>query len=102
MRQTALEELKLGRSPISNPAAVAGFLSCFFPNLKYINGDWRSAEVLADEEVLFSEEETQEIIAEAECRVAWRSVVDNILPEIARARKHERNAHARDGGATSA
>ncbi|KAI1790172.1 hypothetical protein LXA43DRAFT_1095697 [Ganoderma leucocontextum] len=92
--QTSLEVLRLGRSPMGNPAAVGGFLSCFFPNLENIRGEWRPAEVLdAGEEGLdFSEEETREIIAEAECRMAWYRVVDNILPEIAHAREQERNA----------
>ena len=89
--QTRLVELKLGRSSISNPAAVAGFLSCYFPNVKYIHGDWRPASVLEqDDGVFYSEEETREIIAEVECRAAWYKVVDNILPEIARIREHER------------
>ncbi|KAM5534995.1 hypothetical protein V8D89_011368 [Ganoderma adspersum] len=98
-----LEELKLGRSAIGNPATVAGFLSCYFPKVKYIRGDWRRAEILGDEEILFSEEETREIIAEAECAAAWRRVVDKILPEMGQIRNNERKARcAAKGGGTPA
>lgn len=99
-----LEELKLGRSAIGNPAAVAVFLSCYFPKVKYIRGDWRRAEILGDEEILFSEEETREILEEAEWGAAWRRVVNNILPEMGQIRNNERKARraAKRGGTPAA
>ena len=105
--ESPLEELRLGRSPLNldDPAGVAGFLFCFFPKLKTVHGQWRPAEIL-DPDFLgndpnWSEEEVQEIIAEAECRDAWHWVVETVLPEFRQIRKGERKAydHTRRGEA---
>ncbi|KAI1786374.1 hypothetical protein LXA43DRAFT_1110108 [Ganoderma leucocontextum] len=96
--ENPLEELRLGRSPIRDPAAVAGFLSCFFPKLKTVHGQWRPMELLdpefldGDPHLDWSEEEVREIIAEAEWEAAWHWAVETVLPEIRQIRKGERKA----------
>ncbi len=90
--ESPLEELRLGRSPIGDAVAVAGFLSCVFPNLTEICGHWRSIQELLDQ---WSEGEFREIIAEAECRAAWHWVVDSALPEFRQIRDSERNQYRR-------
>lgn len=89
MEQRRLIMLKVGRSPIEDPVAVAAFLSDLFPKLCNIENDFAFEED-AWEDFEGTEDERERILADAVHRSRWGEVDWEYLPRFVQIRKQER------------
>ncbi|OJT09910.1 hypothetical protein TRAPUB_13653 [Trametes pubescens] len=87
--QRRLIMLKVGRSPIEDPVAVAAFLSDLFPKLCNIENDFAFEED-AWEDFEGTEDERERILADAVHRDRWGKVDWDYLPRFVHIRKQER------------